>query len=62
MTPGGGRGAAGAAAHQCPAATDLEAKRKANLEISRRFLARRGPAQERIDWLRQHGGQWHTRL
>jgi hypothetical protein len=39
--------------HQCPAATDREAKRKAKRENSRRFLARRGPARERIDWLRE---------
>jgi hypothetical protein len=38
--------------HQCPAASDLEAKRKAKREISRRFLARQGSAQDRIDWLR----------
>jgi hypothetical protein len=38
--------------HQCPAASDLEAKRKAKREISRRFLARQGSAQDRIEWLR----------
>jgi hypothetical protein len=39
--------------HHCPAATDLEAKRKAKRDISRRFLACRGSAQDRIDWLRE---------
>jgi hypothetical protein len=38
--------------HQCPAASDLEEKRKAKREISRRFLARYegyGSAEDRID-------------
>ena len=50
--------------HQCPAASDLEAKRKAKREISRRFLARQGSAQDRIDWLRAeqaHAGNLYER-
>ena len=49
---------------QCPAASDLEAKRKAKREISRRFLARQGSAQDRIDWLRAeqaHAGNLYER-